>query len=713
MDLPKAYNPKEVEDKIYKRWEESGFFTPEKTKKSGPAGFFQKKFVATIAPPNITGELHMGHALEHTLEDIIVRMKRMQGFEVLWLPGLDHAGIATQNVVEKELKKEGLTRHDLGREKFLERVWEWVDKYGSAILGQFKKLGLSLDWSRKRFTLDEDYQKAVAEAFSRYQKRGWIYEGWRVINWCPRCQSAISDLEVEYKETKGKLYFIKYPLAGGNGFITVATTRPETMLGDSAVAVNPNDERHKNLIGEKAVLPIQERKIPIIADEKIDLAFGTGAVKVTPAHSVDDFEISEKHRAKRGNWDAKRPTIQIYQVIDKNGKMTREAGPLCEGLKTADCREKVLEKLQELGLLEKTEDLIHNLGHCERCGALIEPLYSKQWFLKMKELAESAKKAVKTGLIQIRPEKWAGSYLDWLENIRDWNISRQLWWGHPIPGSEDVLDTWFSSALWAFAALGWPSFAKATEGTARKNDYKNFYPTQFITSGRDILHLWITRMVFSGIELTAKAPFKKVYIHPTVLTKDGQRMSKSLGTGIDPIGLIEKYGADALRFGLAFQTTGVQDMRFNEDVIDAGKKFANKIWNASRFVLMQLEPDREYDLKLPQKSDTMDAEFVRELKSLIKSTEENIENFRFGQAADGLYHFFWDRFAAVYIEDAKEKLKSEAKTKKLEVMLWLLANQLKLLHPFMPFITEEIWSNLPINPPAGGKKMLLIEPWPR
>ncbi len=707
MELSKAYNPKEVEDKIYKLWGESGFFTPEKTKR----GLFQKKFVVTIAPPNITGELHIGHALENTLADIIVRMKRMQGYEVLWIPGIDHAGIATQNVVEKELKKEGLTRHDLGKEKFLELVWQWKEKYGSKILEQFKKLGLSVDWSRTRFTMDDDYTKAVYEVFNHYKKKGWIYQGYRVINWCPRCQSAISDLEVEYKETEGKLYFIKYPIVHDKpsfakategrqtDYVVVATTKPETMLGDSAVAVNPKDEKYKELIGQKVILPIQKREIPIIADETVEMDFGTGAVKVTPAHSADDFEISQRHN------------LQVFEVIDKNGKMTKEAGAICEGLKTADCREKVLEKLGGLGLLEKTEELTHNIGHCERCDSIIEPLYSKQWFLKMKELAELAKKAVKTGLVQIRPEKWEGPYLNWLENIRDWNISRQLWWGHQIPGSEDVLDTWFSSALWPFAVLGWASSAKASEGTARQNDYKNFYPTQFITSARDILHLWITRMVFSGLELTGKIPFKDVYIHPTVLTKDGQRMSKSLGTGIDPLELIEKYGTDALRFGLAFQTTGVQDMKFNEDVIDAGKKFANKIWNVARFLLMNLEKNKDYELKLPSKLDTIDREFVQELKNLAKSTEENIRDFRFGQAANDLYHFFWDRFAAIYIEHAKEKINGgqpEARSKE-QTLLWLLANQLKLLHPFMPFITEEIWNKLPIE----NKKMLLVEKWPK
>ena len=493
-ELPKAYNPKEVEDKIYRRWEESGFFTPEKTKK----GLFQKKFVATIAPPNITGELHIGHALENTLLDIVVRMKRMQGFQTLWVPGIDHAGIATQNVVEKELKKEGLTRHDLGKEKFLERVWQWKEKYGSKILEQLKKLGLSIDWSRTRFTMDENYTKAVYEAFNHYKIKGWIYQGYRVINWCPRCQSAISDLEVEYKETKGKLYFIKYPLADSSGSITVATTRPETMLGDSAVAVNPKDERYKNLIGKKVILPIQNREIPIITDEAVDIVFGTGAVKITPAHSFDDFEISQRHK------------LEVFEVIDKNGKMTKEAGALCEGLSTKNCRQKVAEKLEELGLLEKTEDLMHNIGYCERCGTIIEPLYSKQWFLKMKGLAELAKKAVKNGSVKIHPEKWGSDIINWLDNIRDWNISRQLWWGHQIPGSEDVLDTWFSSALWPFTVLGWPD--------KNSPDYKNYYPTDFITSDRGILFLWQARMIFSGMELTNKPPFKNVYIHATGLT---------------------------------------------------------------------------------------------------------------------------------------------------------------------------------------------------
>ncbi len=690
MDLPKAYNPKEVEDKIYKLWEESGFFTPEKTKKSGLARLFQKKFVVAIAPPNITGELHIGHALENILADIIVRMKRMQGYEALWVPGIDHAGIATQNVVEKELKKEGLTRHDLGREKFLKKVWEWKEKSGGKILEQFKKLGLSIDWSRLRFTMDENYQKAVSEAFNHYKNKGWIYQGYRVINWCPRCQSAISDLEVEYKETSGKLYFIRYPLAEAPSFakategrstecIVVATTRPETMLGDSAVAVNPKDERYKNLIGKKVILPIQEREIPIIADDSVDIHFGTGAVKVTPAHSFEDFEMSQRHN------------LQIFEVIDKNAEMTKEAGSLCEGLKTLDCREKVIEKIKELGLLEKEEDLIHNIGHCERCGSIIEPLHSKQWFLKMKELAELAKKAIRNNSVIIHPKKWTEDFINWFDNIRDWNISRQLWWGHQIPNSEDVLDTWFSSALWPFAVLGWPN----------KNhpDYKRYYPTQFITSDRGIRYLWQARMIFSGLELTGKTPFKDIYIHATVLTKDGKRMSKSLGTGIDPILLIEKYGTDALRFGLASQATQLQDLKFGEDLMVMGRKFSNKLWNIARYVLMKTGESYQWKLTNPH------TDITAEIDGISNYVTKNIENYNFAEAANGIYKFVWHEFADKYIEETKNK--DDNKTK--DSLIYVLINSLKLLHPFMPFVTEEIWSKLPIK----NKNLLLIEKWPR
>ena len=692
MDLPKAYNPKEVEDKIYKLWEESGFFTPERRSKIGIFGI--GNFTTVMAPPNITGELHMGHALEYILQDIIVRMKRMQGYRTLWVPGFDHAGIATQNIVEKELKKEGLTRHDLGKEKFLERVWQWKAKSQTLILNQFKKMGLSADWSKIRFTMDENYTKAVYQAFNHYKMKGWIYQGWRVINWCPRCQSAISDLEVEHKETKGKLYFIRYPLAvpqqaqDANDYIVVATTRPETMLGDSAVAVNPNDERYKDLIGKMVRLPIQNREIPIITDDAIDMTFGTGALKVTPAHSIDDFEISQRHNLK------------VFEVIDKNGKMTKEAGQLCERLTTKECRNKVVEKLRELNLLEKEEDLTHNVGYCSRCNTIIEPLYSKQWFLKMGELAKkthrelSADRMLPNSKIKFHPEHWRPITLRWLENIKDWNISRQLWWGHPIPDSEDVLDTWFSSALWPFAALGWPD----------KNNpyYKTHYPIQFITSGRDILFLWITRMIFSGLELTDKYPFKEIYLHATVLTKDGRRMSKSKGVGVDPLNLIEEYGTDALRFGLAFQTTGLQDMKFNEDVILMGKKFANKLWNIARYILMKVGPN--YNFSIKNMPDKLEKQITEKMNFVISSATKEIENYEFGDAAHRIYDFVWHDFADKYIEETKNKDDNETK----DSLIYLLANSLKLLHPFMPFITEEIWSKLPIK----NKKMLLVESWP-
>lgn len=728
--LPKKYNPKLVEENIYKLWEKSGFFRPEKSKSN-----IRKKFVVTIAPPNITGELHMGHALENTLIDIIVRMKRMQGYKVLWVPGIDHAGIAAQNVVEKELAKKNLTRQDIGKEKFLKLMWQWKKRYGSKILEQFKKLGLSVDWSRTRFTLDSDYRKAVNQAFLHYWKKGWIYQGLKVINWCPRCNSSISDLEVEYKQINGKLYYIKYPIIQnkrkkeGQKFITIATTRPETMLGDSAVAVNPNDKRYKSLIGRRVSLPIQNREIPIIADDSVDMNFGTGAVKVTPAHSIIDFEISKRHN------------LQIFEVIDKNGKMTKEAGEVYYGLPIFECRKRIIEELKKLNLLEKIEDLTHNIGHCSRCSTIIEQIFSKQWFLKMDKLAKLAKNAIKGGIVKFQSKKMAELAIEWLNNIKDWNISRQIWWGHQIPlwfcqdcqknnqkddgyfiasiskpkiicqkcrsknwqRIEDVLDTWFSSALWPFASLGWPD--------VKKYDYKNYYPTQFISSGRDILYLWIVRMIFSGLELTKKIPFKYVYIHATVLTKDGKRMSKSLGTGIDPLMLIEKYGTDALRFGLTLQTTGLQDLRFNEEVINAGRKFANKIWNATRFVISVLNQGKNYSLilKSNKKLDKIDKEFIEELKRLAKKVKSDIDNFKFAQAIGELYHFFWDRFSAIYIEDSKGKIKQGGKIaeNKKQVLLWILANQLKILHPFMPFITEKIWQKLPIK----NKKLLIIQDW--
>ena len=681
-ELPKAYDPKEVEDKIYKLWEESGFFTPENL-----PGERNQKFVTAIAPPNITGELHMGHALELTMQDILVRMKRMQGHKTLWVPGIDHAGIAAQNVVEKQLKKEGSSRHKLGREKFEQRVQEWKEKYGTAILGQFKKLGISVDWSRTRYTRDEKYEKAVLEAFNRYQKEGWIYKGLRVVNWCPRCGTGISDLEVNYVPEKGKLYYIKY------GPFTLATVRPETKLGDTALAVNPSDKRYEQYVGQDIEIDsvdnnvplsdapkLKKIKIKVVADEAADPEFGTGVIKVTPAHDMTDFEIGQRHN------------LPSVKVIDERGKMTENAGMRYQGMKTAEAREQIVKDLQELGLIEKIEDYEHNIARCDRCDSVIEPLPSEQWFLKVSELAKLAKEAIVNQEVKIHPKNWADIALKWIDNMKDWNISRQLWWGHKIPvdGEEDVLDTWFSSALWPFAVLGWPE---------ETNDLKEYYPTQFITSDRGIVFLWQIRMLFSGKYFTGKVPFSSLYIHPTVLTKDGKRMSKSLGTGIDPVGLIEKYGTDALRFGLAYQNTGIQDMRFNEDVVLMGKKFANKLWNITRYVLMKLGDGYEIGEKTPSGQ-----EIISRIDSLSRAATENIEKYKFGEAAHDIYDFVWHEFADKYIEETKDKDDQETK----DTLAYLLLNSLKLLHPFMPFVTEEIYSKLPIK----DKKLLLIEDWP-
>ncbi len=689
-ELPKAYSPKETEDRIYKLWEESGFFTPENL-----PGKLAKKFVTCIAPPNITGELHMGHALELTLQDILVRMKRMQGYKTLWLPGTDHASIGTHVVMEKQLAKEGLTRHQIGREEFLKRAWAWKEKYGGIILEQFKKLGLSLDWSRTRFTMDEGYTKAVNEAFMHYYKKGWIYQGERVISWCTRCATAISDLEVNYVSEKTKLYYIKYEP------FTLATTRPETKLGDTALAVHPSDERYKNYVGKELEIesvdnnipidqPVQPKKIKIlvVADEAVDPNFGSGIVKVTPAHDLTDSDIGQRHNL---------PSVKI---IDERGKMNENAGIRYRGMKTAQAREQIVKDLEALGLMEKIEDYEHNIARCDRCNSVIEPLPSKQWFLKMKDLAKLALEAVENGEVKIRPERWAGPYKNWLNNIRDWNISRQLWWGHKIPieGEEDILDTWFSSALWPFATLGWPD--------KKAKDYQEYYPTDFITSDRNILFLWQVRMIFSGMEFTGRAPFKDILIHATVLTKDGRRMSKSLGTGINPLELIEKYGADALRFGLAYQTTGIQDMRFNDDVMLMGKKFANKVWNIARYVIMRVGPDINF---ASPASTNKPVPIIKKMKEIVAAVTDNVENYNFSEAAHLLYDFIWHDFADKYLEETKGKEDGETKN----ALAYILMTCLKLLHPFMPFVTEEIYSQLAAKPPTGGKKMLLVEKWPR
>ncbi|MCH8741416.1 valine--tRNA ligase [Patescibacteria group bacterium] len=692
-NLSKTYNPKEVEDKIYKLWEKSGFFNPDKLPKS--YNLKAKSYCIVIPPPNITGELHMGHALNAACQDVLVRKKRMEGFKTLWLPGLDHAGIATQNAVEKELKKEGKTRFDLGRKKFIKRVWQWKKKYRNTILGQFKKLGCSLDWSRTRFTMDKDYSIAVNQVFSHYYKKGWIYQGERTINWCTRCSTSLSDLEVIYKEEPAELYYIKY------GPITIATVRPETKLGDTAVAVNPKDIRYKKYISKtiKIQTVLGKAEMKVIGDKSVDMSFGTGAMKVTPAHDMHDFELSEKHG------------LEKKQVIGDDGKMTSISGKYA-GMTVMDARKEIVKDMRKIGILEKTEPYTHSIACCYRCDTILEPILSKQWFLKMKELAKLAKKPVKTGEMKFYPKSFEKGYFAWLDNVRDWCISRQLWWGHRIPlkGETDVLDTWFSAALWPFATLGWPKKTK---------DLKEFYPTDVLSTARDIMNLWVARMIFSGMEFMKKIPFRKVYIHPIVLTKEGKRMSKSLGTGMDPIQLIEKYGADATRFGILYQVMRGQDIRFMEDNMVMGKKFCNKIWNASRFVLLQAENTKHKTqsakLKLNAQNLTpADKKILKSLGKIIKSIDQDIESFRFGQAAHKIYDFFWHDFCDIYLEKSKKQLSDNVhysvKIQTQQILLYVLLNSLKILHPFVPFITEEIYQRIPVK---KKKKSLMIETWPQ
>ena len=687
-EIPKAYEPKETEEKIYKLWEQGDFFAPRRSPK-GKGGSTKKPFVIAIPPPNITGSLHMGHALNNTIQDVMIRYNRMNQVPSLWIPGTDHAGIATQNKVEKELKKQGLSRHDLGREKFIEKVWEWKEKYGNIILDQLKKIGCSCDWSRLRFTLDESYAKAVETAFLHYYKKGWIYQGPRIVNWCPRCGTAISDIEIKYIPHKTKLWHIKYPFKNPkskcqmSNYIIVATTRPETMLGDTAVAVNPKDERYKKLIGEKVMLPLMNHEIPIVADRLIDLEFGTGAVKITPAHDAIDYKIGKTHG------------LETINVIGENGKIT-EHGRKYAGLKVLDARNKIIEDLKNLDLLEKEEDYEHSLAICDRCETPIEPLISKQWFVKMDELAKPAIKAVESGKIKITPERYKKTYLEWLKNIDDWCISRQLWWGHKIPleGENDVLDTWFSSALWPFTILGWPENTK---------DLKEFYPTSLLSTAQDIIYLWVARMVFSSLEFLKEIPFKNVYIHATVLNIEGKRMSKSLGTGLDPLELIEKYGADATRFGLLYQTSRDQQaMKFSEETIKASRNFCNKIWNINRFITMNRSNPKS-EIRNPKQAKDLtedDRWILKRLSETIKSITKNIENYELGESARELYEFVWHEYADKYIEASKKQEKN--------VNVYVFKNILHLLHPFIPFITEHIWQ---LN--YKDEKPLIISEWPK
>ncbi len=711
-DLPKTYDPKLVESAIYDMWMDNDCF------KANPDPD-KKPYSIVMPPPNVTGQLHMGHALDSTLQDILTRYKRMEGYSALWLPGTDHAGIATQIKVEEELRvKEGKTRYDLGREKFLERVWAWKEKYGSRIVEQQRKLGVSCDWSRSRFTMDEGCSRAVREAFCEMYDKGLIYKGSRIINWCPHCLTALSDAEVEYVDKPGHLWYIRYPLSDGSGDIVVATTRPETMMGDTGVAVNPNDEKFQHLIGKTCILPIMNREIPIVGDEYCEIGFGTGAVKMTPAHDPNDFEVGLRHN------------LEVIRVIADNGTINENGGKY-NGMDRYECRKALVKDLEEQGYLVKTEPYSHNVGTCYRCHNDVEPLISAQWFVKMKPLAEEAIRVVKDGTIKFVPERFSKTYLNWMENVHDWCISRQLWWGHQIPAwycdecghinvsredptkcekcgcthltrDEDVLDTWFSSGLWPFSTLGWPDLDS--------EDLKYWYPTTDMVTGYDIIFFWVARMVVSGMEQMKKEPFKTVFIHGLVRDDKGRKMSKSLGNGIDPLEMAEKYGADALRFNLITGNSPGNDMRFYVEKCEAMRNFANKIWNASRYVLMNLTVE---ETGLPDAADLEieDKWVLTKLNTLIKEVTENMDAYELGVASAKVYDFIWDTYCDWYIELTKARLYGENEKSKLaaqKVLVYVLDQFLRLLHPFMPFITEEIWQAIPHE-----GKFLMLADWPK
>ncbi len=709
-EINKTYNPKEVEDKHYQNWVEKGYFTPDANSEKEP-------FTIVIPPPNVTGQLHMGHALDETLQDILIRYKRMAGFNTLWVPGTDHAGIATQIKVEEVLRKEeGLTRYDLGREKFIEKVWDWKKLYGGRIINQLKKLGSSCDWTRERFTMDEGCSKAVKEVFVSLYEKGLIYQGNRIINWCPRCITALSDAEVEYTEQAGHFWHIKYPIKDSDDYLEIATTRPETMLGDTAVAVHPDDERYKDLVGKMLILPLVGKEIPIIADEYVDKEFGTGCVKITPAHDPNDFEVGLRHG------------LEIIKVMNDDATIN-EYGGKYQGLDRYEARKQMVADLEAEGLLVKVKDHAHNVGQCYRCGTTVEPITSDQWFVKMQPLAEKALKVVKDGTVKFVPDRFSKIYTNWMENVHDWCISRQLWWGHRIPafycddchemvvtkengavcpkcGKEmrqdpDTLDTWFSSALWPFSTLGWPD---------ETDDLKTFYPTSVLVTGYDIIFFWVARMIFSGMEHMEKEPFKHVLIHGLVRDSQGRKMSKSLGNGVDPLEVIEEFGADALRFTLATGNAPGNDMRYSTEKVTASRNFANKIWNASRFVQMNLNVD---ELKIPDAKDLCieDKWILNKYNQLIEEVTLNLEKFELGVAAAKLYEFIWDEFCDWYIELVKPRLyDTESASNKTAqyVLSYVLSNTLKLLHPFMPFITEEIWQSLPHD-----GESIVIAPWPK
>ena len=708
-ELPKVYEPQEAEGRIYEMWEKNGCFV-------GRRDPDKKPFTIVMPPPNVTGQLHMGHAMDCALQDILIRFKRMQGYAALWVPGTDHAGIATQIKVEEELRKhEGLTRYDLGREKFLERVWAWKSQYGNRIVEQQKKLGASCDWSRARFTMDEGLSAAVRHVFVSLYQKGLIYKGSRIINWCPHCVTALSDAEVEYQDKPGSLWHIRYPIQGEEGrYVVVATTRPETMLGDTGVAVNPEDERYTDLVGKTCVLPLVGRELPIVADAYVDTAFGTGCVKMTPAHDPNDFEVGLRHN------------LETIRVLDDNGKVVEGYGKY-SGMDRYEARKAIVADLEEQGYLVKVEPHQHNVGTCYRCHNDVEPLISAQWFVKMEPLAKEALRVVREGEVKFVPERFAKTYTNWMENVHDWCISRQLWWGHRIPAwtcqdcggitvsetgptecehchsahivqEEDVLDTWFSSALWPFSTLGWP---EETE------DYKYFYPTDVLVTGYDIIFFWVARMIFSGCEHTGKPPFHTVFIHGLVRDDKGRKMSKSLGNGIDPLEIAQQYGADALRFNLVTGNSPGNDMRFYTERCEAMRNFANKIWNASRFLMMNLTIDR---CELPEKLELEDKWILSKLNRVIPEVTENLEKFELGVAAQKVYDFIWDDYCDWYIELTKSRLQGEdpeAKVRAQQVLCYVLTGILKLLHPFMPFLTEEIWQALPHE-----GDYLMLQPWP-
>ena len=708
-ELPKTYDPSATEDKLYKTWEEKGYFNAEVDETKKP-------FTIVIPPPNVTGQLHMGHAFDETLQDILIRTKRMQGYSALWMPGTDHAGIATQIKVEENLREEeGLTRHDLGREKFLERVWDWKDQYGNRIIQQLKKLGSSCDWRRERFTMDEGCSKAVKEVFVNLYDKGLIYKGSRIINWCPHCATALSDAEVEYETQPGKLWYIKYDIQDSDESIVVATTRPETFMGDTGVAVNPDDERYQHLIGKKAILPIIGREIPIFADDYVDKEFGTGCVKTTPCHDPNDFDMGQRHN--------------LEQILVFNEDATvNENGGKYQGMDRYECRKAVLADLEAEGRLVQIEDHTHNVGTCYRCGTTVEPMTSAQWFVKMAPLAKEAIRVVEEGEIKFVPERFSKTYIRWMENVHDWCISRQLWWGHRIPAyycddcgemvvskedvtvcpkcgstrirqEEDVLDTWFSSALWPFSTLGWPE---------KTRELEYFYPTDTLVTGYDIIFFWVARMIFSGMEHMKQVPFRTVYIHGLVRDEKGRKMSKSLGNGIDPLKVIDQYGADALRFTLATGNSPGNDMRYSRDRVEASRNFCNKIWNASRFIQMNLSIDKV----VLRKTLTMEDKWIlSKYNTLVQDVTTNIDKYELGIAAQKLNDFIWDVFCDWYIEIAKTRLQNKEDRETCEnvqnILCYVLSGSMQLLHPFMPFITETIWLALPHE----GETVMLSQ-WP-